>query len=74
MDLFQTKNLLEKKRADDGYASDDDFKVFAEREMKFNGGRFVGYSDSTILKILREEISIYKHSSPSKHGETEAKK
>ena len=42
--------------------------------MNTNSGRFFGYSDEAVLKVLKEEFSIYKHATPSKKGETEAKK
>lgn len=61
-------------RLDQGHEEDRKFKSFVEKEMRVNSGRFSGYTDTAVLKILREEFSVYKHATPSKKGETEAKK
>ena len=53
---------------------DKEFKLFAESKMNHGGDRFFGYSDASILKILREEFSMFQNAAPNKEGEAEAKK
>jgi hypothetical protein len=74
MDLFRNHVDSQTRRLDKGHKRDSEFKSFVEKEMNTNSGRFFGYSDEAVLKVLKEEFSIYKHATPSKKGETEAKK
>ena len=74
MDLFRNHVDSQTRRLDNGHKRDSEFKSFVEKEMNTNSGRFFGYSDEAVLKVLKEEFSIYKHATPSKKGETEAKK
>jgi hypothetical protein len=36
--------------------------------------KFTGYDESAIIKVLKEEFSMYKGATPSKEGEVSAKK
>jgi hypothetical protein len=58
----------------DAFDTDKEFKLFAEAKMESEGDRFFGYSDAVILKVLREEFSMFKNAAPNKEGEAEAKK
>ena len=74
MNLFGNDTQPYTRRLDQGHEHDRQFKSFVEKEMRTNSGRFSGYTDTAVLKVLREEFSVYKHATPSKKGETEAKK
>jgi len=74
MDLFRNHETPLSKRLDRGHIEDSEFKAFVEKELRTNRGRFFGYSDEAAIQVLREEFSVYKHATPSKKGETEAKK
>ncbi len=74
MDLFGNNHLKGKAKQTKGFDMDAAFKAFAEKEMRTNGDRFFGYDDDSILSVLKEEFSMFKHATPSKKGETEAKK
>ena len=68
MNIFNSTNDLGKNNAE--------FKMFAESKMKDETFRakFTGYDESAILKVLKEEFSMYKGATPSKEGEVSAKK
>jgi len=74
MDLFNNHSTPLTSKINKGHKRDAEFKSFVEKEMSHNVDRFAGYSDAAILSVLKEEFSIYKHATPSKKGETEAKK
>jgi len=68
MNIFNSTNDLGKNNAE--------FKMFAESKMQDETFRakFTGYDESAILKVLKEEFSMYKGATPSKEGEVSAKK
>ena len=71
MNLFSNKPP---KEARNGLRRDAEFKLFVESRMAEDGGRFAGYKDDAVLSILEKEFTMYKHASPTKSGEAEAKK
>ena len=68
MNIFNSTNDLGKENSE--------FKMFAESKMQDETFRakFTGYDESAILKVLKEEFSMYKGATPSKEGEVSAKK
>ena len=68
MNIFNSTNDLGKENSE--------FKIFAESKMQDETFRakFTGYDESAILKVLKEEFSMYKGATPSKEGEVSAKK
>ena len=55
--------------------TDIEFKLFVE--SKANDGscdKYIGYTDTRIIELLREEFSMYKNAAPNKEGEVESKK
>jgi hypothetical protein len=74
MDLFGNHNLKFRKLEEKEDSLDKSFASFVEEKARTEGDRFAGYSDDAMLSVLKEEFSMYKHASPNKEGETEAKK
>lgn len=74
MDIFGNHHLRGRSQHKKGSDVDGAFKAFAEKEMRTNGDRFFGYTDDSILSVLKEEFSMFRGATPSKKGETEAKK
>lgn len=74
MDLFNSNNT--KGRSKDAIMDRQavDFKCFAESKMQAEPSRFAGYSQEAVIKVLKEEFSMFKHASPNKQGEVESKK
>ncbi len=68
MNIFNSTNDLGKENSE--------FKMFAESKMQDETFRakFTGYDESAIIKVLKEEFSMYKGATPSKEGEVSAKK
>jgi len=68
MNIFNSTNDLGKENSE--------FKMFAESKMQDETFRakFTGYDEGAILKVLKEEFSMFKGATPSKEGEVSAKK
>ena len=68
MNIFNSTNDLGKENSE--------FKMFDESKMQDETFRakFTGNDESAILKVLKEEFSMYKGATPSKEGEVSAKK
>ena len=55
--------------------ADREFKLFVESKAHDGScDKYIGYTDSKILELLREEFSMYKNAAPNKEGEVESKK
>jgi len=76
MNIFNSTNDFGRNHANKGINTDSEFKLFAEAKMKDEAyrSRFAGYEADAVLKILKEEFSMFKNASPSKEGEVSAKK
>lgn len=74
MDLFKHKHILGREFSLAGLNHDSEFKLFVERRMREEGGRFACYADETVLNIMEKEFSLYKHAAPGKKGEVKAQK
>jgi hypothetical protein len=75
MSLFGNNTTINYNNTTKAIEADREFKLFAESKMADGTcDKYVGYSEAKIIELLKEEFSMYKHSSPTKKGEVESKK
>ena len=75
MSLFGNNTTINYNNTTKAIEADREFKLFAESKMADGTcSKYVGYSESKIVELLREEFSMYKNASPNKKGEVESKK
>ena len=75
MSIFGNNNTINYHNTTAVLKTDREFKLFAESKMADGScDKYVGYSESKIIELLREEFSMYKNASPNKKGEVESKK
>jgi len=75
MSIFGNNTTINYQNTSKAVETDREFKLFAESKMADGTcDKYIGYSESKIIELLREEFSMYKNASPNKKGEVESKK